>query len=126
VKAVVLFSCLTLTACSPAEPSPGPAANTTLQVSADGTSLELLNLSDRPAFFFIYERERAALINWAPCADASRCQFVPPRGRARVLYPEIGAYTTDSQEAIVWWWGSRGGSVPGETHAVVVRLRPAN
>lgn len=121
MKALVIPSLLLMACGSPAEPSPGPSA-ATLQVTADGTSLELLNFSDRPAFFFVYERGRAALINWAPCADAARCEFVAGRGRARVPYPKIGGYEPGKQEAIVWWWESLGGSVPGDISRVVVRL----
>jgi hypothetical protein len=120
MKPAWLFPCLLLLACgSSTEPSPG---SSTLQVTADGTSLQLLNLSDRPTFFFIYERERAALINWAPCADATRCAFVSGRSRVRVPYTSIGDYQPGKQEAIVWWWQSLGGSVPSAVHGVVARL----
>jgi hypothetical protein len=123
MKAAWLFSSLMLLACGSAstEPSLG-SSSSTLKVTADGNGLELVNFSDRPAFFFIYEREGAALINWAPCADAARCEFVTGRGRLRVPYARIGAYQPGKQEAIVWWWQSLGGSVPGDIHAVVVGL----
>lgn len=62
MKPALFLSGLVLMACgSLAEPSPGPAGTDTLRVSANGISLELLNFSDRPAFFFIYDREGAAL-----------------------------------------------------------------
>jgi hypothetical protein len=122
MRRLILFVACLLPACgSPTEPSFGTSTSPLL-VTADGTSLELLNFSDRPVFFFIYERGHAALINWAPCADATRCEFVPARGRARVHYTNIGAYEPGKQEAIVWWWESLGGSVPSDVHAVVVRL----
>jgi hypothetical protein len=122
MKAAWLFSGLVLLACgSPSEPSLS-SSTFPLQVTGDGSALELVNLTDRPAFFFIYERERAALINWAACADSTRCEFVPPRGRIRVPYTRIGAYEPGKQEAIVWWWESLGGAVPGQIHSLVVRL----
>jgi hypothetical protein len=122
MKPAWLFPCLLLLACgSSTEPSPG-LSSPTLQVTADGTSLELLNLSDRPVFFFIYERGRSALINWAACADLARCKFVGGRSRIRVPYSDIGAYEPGKQEAIVWWWQSLGGSVPGKVQSIVARL----
>jgi hypothetical protein len=123
MKAAWLFPCILLVACSssPTEPifSSSPP---TLQVKANGTSLELVNFSDRPAFFFIHERESAALINWWACADATRCDFVGGRSRIRVPYSRIGMYQPGKQEAIVWWWESLGGGVAGRVHALVVRL----
>jgi hypothetical protein len=70
----------------------------------------------------IYERDAAALINWAPCADPARCAYVPARARTLLPYSAIGAYEPGKQEAIVWWWESIGGKIPGEIHAVVVGL----
>jgi hypothetical protein len=122
MKPVWSLSCLVLLACgSSTEPSVSSSSQL-LQVTADGSSLELVNYSERPAFFFIYEAEIATVINWAPCADPDRCEFVPGRSRIRVPYAAIGAYQPGKQEAIVWWWQSLGGSVPGNIHAMVVGL----
>lgn len=119
-----LFAVLLLLspACSSSvEPSPGP-----LQVLATGGTLRLENLSGQAAFYFIYERESAALINWAPCVDPSVCSSVAPRGQTVVPYTAIGGYAPGSREAIIWWWHAKrallGKPVPGEVHAVVVGL----
>lgn len=102
-------------------PTPGP-----LTVVATNATLRLENLSGQAAFYFIYERESAALINWAQCVDPSACPSVEPGGRAVVPYQAIGGYAPGSREAIVWWWHAErtfnGKPVPGEVHAVVVGL----
>ena len=122
MKPAWLLSCLLLLACgSPIGPSLG-GNSSPVRVTADGTSLELLNFSDRPAFYIIYEREAAALIDWATCVDTPGCEFVGAHSRVRVPYSAIGGYQPGKREAIVWWWQSLGGSVPGGTHSIVARL----
>jgi hypothetical protein len=122
VRPLSLLLCLALTGCgSAAEPPAGPSSQTLL-AAADGSYLQLENFSDSPVFYMIHERGAAALINWAPCADLARCPYLPARARTRLPYSAIGAYELGKHEAILWWWESLGGEIPGEIHAVVIGL----
>ena len=76
-----------------------------------------------PKDYFVYEREGAALINWAPCVDPLRCPSLGPGDRVVIHNAAIGGYAPGKGEAIVWWW--RGPSPPGldDIHAIVVSLQ---
>lgn len=102
--------------------STGPSSEP-LTVTADQAVLRLENLSARRTFYLIHEREGAALINWAPCLGGSGCSSITPGGKAVVPYIDIGGYGPGKSEAIVWWWQAEPGKpIPGEIHAVIVRL----
>ena len=107
---------------SPAEPT----LLHPLSLAATDSTLQLANSASQSVFYFIYERQAAALINWAPCVEPSRCQFLPPGGQASVPYSDIGGYGPGKTEAILWWWyavpGPADGSLPGEVHSIVVKL----
>jgi hypothetical protein len=109
-------------ACSPPA---GPAASGPLRVVTVDATLQLENLSDDPVFYFMYERQGAALINWAPCVDYS-CASLAPRAQATLKYSAIGGYAPGKTEAIVWWWRAEPGPadapVPGPVTAIVVHL----
>jgi hypothetical protein len=104
----------------------GPGAD--LTVLAKGASLQLENHSDRRTFYFIHEREGAALINWAQCVDRDPlvCPSLEPGDRTVVPYSAIGGYQPGKTEAIVWSWKAVPGpgrrSIPSPVHATVVRL----
>jgi len=106
--------------------SPTGIPGSSLTVLAKGGSLQLENHSDRRTFYFIHEREGAAVINWAPCVDPSRCASLAPGGQTAVPYSAIGGYERGKTEAIVWSWQAVAGAakqpIPGPVHAVVVRL----
>jgi hypothetical protein len=106
--------------------SPTGIRGSPLTVLATGASLHLENHSDRRTFYFIYEREAAAVINWAQCVDPSRCASLVPGGRTAVPYSAVGGYEYGKTEAIVWSWEAVPGParqpIPGPVHAVVVRL----
>ena len=106
--------------------SPTRPAALSLKVVANDDAVQLLNQSDRDTFYFIYERAAAALIDWAPCVDPSRCAFVAPGAQVAVPYAAIGGYAPGKTEAIVWWWhagpGPADAPVPGTIHSVVVGL----
>jgi len=103
------------------------ATSAPLTITATNGALQLTNGPAQTVFYFIYERQAAALINWAPCVDPSRCASLAPRAATAVPYGTIGGYGPGKTEAIVWWWhaepGPADGSVPGPIGAVVVRLR---
>jgi len=104
----------------------GPGAD--LTVLAKSGSLRLENRSDRRTFYFIYERENAALINWAQCVDLdpSVCPSLAPGEHLVVPYSAIGGYEPGKTEAILWSWvavlGKGRHPLPSSAHATVVRL----
>jgi hypothetical protein len=87
-------------------------------------AIELTNGSSARVFYFLYERQDAARINWAPCVDAVRCPSLRPGERVVIPNTAIGGYGPGKAEAIVWWW--RGPREPGldDIRAIVVRLEP--
>jgi hypothetical protein len=106
--------------------SPTGIPDSALTVLAKGGSLQLENHADHRTFYFIYEREAAAVINWAQCVDPSRCASLAPGGRTAVPYSAIGGYERGKTEAIVWSWEAVPGPgkqpIPGPVQAVVVGL----
>src|SRR6266705_247735 len=48
-----------------------PPASGSLRIVAQDSALQLENLSNEPVFYLVYERQAAALINWAPCVSQS-------------------------------------------------------
>ena len=103
-----------------------PAVTDLLTVTARSDTLQIDNASAQRVFFFIYERQAAALIDWAPCVDESRCSSVAPGAGVTVPYSAVGGYASGKTEAIVWWWyavpGPADQPVPGKITAIVVRL----
>ena len=123
MKLLLLATVLLLgAACSPAT---GPAASGPLGIVTRDAALQLTNRSDDPVFYFVYERQGAALINWAPCVSQS-CPSVAPRAETTVQYSTIGGYAPGKTEVIVWWWraepGPANAPVPGPVTAIVVHL----
>jgi hypothetical protein len=109
---------LTLACSAPAEPGEPP-----LRVTATDRAVLLENASQHSVFYFLYEREAAALINWAACVN-SDCPSVAPGAQAAIPYPAIGGVAPGKNEVIVWWWeavrGPAGRPMPGDVHTVVV------
>ena len=105
--------------------SPMGPTETALTVLPSEGSLQLHNTSGQRTFYFTYEREAAAVINWAPCVDSSRCPALEAGSRTSIPYAAIGGYEQGKSEAILWWWvatGPAGRAEPGRIHHVVVRL----
>jgi len=105
--------------------SPTGPAELPLRVTTTDAAVQLENVSKRPIFYFLYEREAAALINWAACVEPA-CPSLAPGARTAIPYPAIGGYAPGKGEAIVWWWvaipGAAGGRGAGPVHAVIIRL----
>ena len=103
-----------------------PSASEPLRVSAKNSTLQLANVSDQRVFYFLYERQAAALINWAPCVDPLQCSSVAPGAQVVIPYSAIGAYAPGKTEAILWWWyavpGPADAPVPGQVSSAVQRL----
>jgi len=102
-----------------------PTASGSLRIVAQDSALQLENLSNEPVFYFVYERQAAALINWAPCVSQS-CPSLAPQAHGSLKYSAIGGYAPGKSEAIVWWWsavpGPADAPVPGPVRATVVHL----
>jgi hypothetical protein len=124
MKAPILLAALVLgAACN----SPlGPDTSHPLRVNARDGTLQLANTSDQRVFYFIYERQAAALINWAPCVDPLHCASVAPHAQDTLPYSSIGGYLPGKTEAILFWWyaAPRPGAapVPGQVAAMVLTL----
>ena len=102
-----------------------PAAEFPLIASARPGAVELVNPALGVKFYFLYEREGAALINWAPCVDPVRCPSLGSGERVVIPNTAIGGYTPAKSEAIVWWWYGPEPPSPEDIHAIIVRLEPA-
>ena len=77
-----------------------------LTIHTTGEEVVLSNPAERPAFYFIVERETAAVLDFATCVEGPRCKSVSPGTTARIPYRQIAGYKPDRKEAIVYWWRS--------------------
>lgn len=111
---------LCLASCSRAT---DPADATSVVATSEVGAVTLINQSSARVFYFLYEREAAALINWAPCVDPARCASLGPGERIVIPNTAIGGYAPGKAEAIVWWW--RGPPQPGldDIHCSIVTLQ---
>ena len=75
-----------------------------LSIQTTGEEVILSNAADRAAFYFIVERETAALLDFTTCVEGPDCQNVAPRKTIRIPYRQIAGYKPDGKEAIVYWW----------------------
>jgi hypothetical protein len=94
-------------------------------IRTTGEEVVLSNATERPTYYFIVERETAAVLDFATCVEGPRCQNVAPGGSARIPYRQIAGYRPDRKEAIVYWWRSvlaPTGPRADELHSTVVGL----
>ena len=115
-----------LVLCSAACTSPAsPGTSGPLRVIAQNSALVVENQSADPVFFLVYERQAAAVINWAPCVTQA-CPSIGPGARTILPYAAIGGYAPGKTEAIVWWWravpGPADAPVPGPVTGFVIAL----
>jgi hypothetical protein len=75
-------------------------------VRATGEEVVLSNTAEKPTFYFIVERQAAAVLDFATCVEGPRCKSVPPGMTMRIPYRQITGYKPDRKEAIVYWWRS--------------------
>ncbi len=66
--------------------------------------MRIINSSNAPIYYFVVERQSAALINWAPCTDPVACPKVEAHSAATVPFSRIAGYEPGEQEAILNWW----------------------
>ncbi|HEU0302517.1 MAG TPA: hypothetical protein VFR37_23865 [Longimicrobium sp.] len=123
VLATLCFSVL-LGGCS----GPGPLDPAVpLDVSIDAPqSLRLDNASSRAIYYFVIERNAAALANWAPCSRPDLpCPRVEAHSATQVPFGQIAGYEPGAREAIVYWWHlveRDGGWAVDHVRSVVVEL----
>jgi hypothetical protein len=75
-------------------------------IQATGEEVVLSNATEKPTFYFIVERETAAVLDFTTCVKGPRCKSVAPGTTARIPYRQIAGYKPDRKEAIVYWWRS--------------------
>ena len=75
-----------------------------VDVVTQASALRILNSSDAPIYYFIVERQSAALVDWAPCTKPSTCPSVAAHGDAEVPFSRIVGYEPGEREAIFYWW----------------------
>ena len=69
----------------------------------DQSAVELHNGRSAAIYFFIVDRQEAALINWAPCGDPQHCPRVAANRTVVVPGSEVFGWDT-SDQVIVYWW----------------------
>ncbi|HEY4648970.1 MAG TPA: hypothetical protein VIG95_07660, partial [Gemmatimonadales bacterium] len=75
-------------------------------IQTTGEEVVLSNAADKPTFYFIVERETAALLDFATCVKGPDCKSVAPGRTIRIPYRQITGYRPERKEAIVYWWRS--------------------
>src|SRR6266436_5779877 len=75
-----------------------------VDVVPQASALRIVNTSDAPIYYFLVERQSAALIDWAPCTNPSACSSVAAHGDAQVPFSQIAGYEPGEREAIFYWW----------------------
>ena len=75
-------------------------------IHTTGEVVVLSNATEKPTYYFIVERETAAVLDFATCVEGPRCKSVAPGSTARIPYRQIAGYKSDRKEAIVYWWRS--------------------
>jgi hypothetical protein len=112
---------MVLACVDPTAPVPG-----ILEVRASAPVLQLTNQSIAPVYTFAIEAGTAALANWAPCTDPSRCRAIAPGQHTTLPYTAITGYSASAQQAIVFWWhltpAAGAGFRPDSIRSVIVGL----
>jgi hypothetical protein len=75
-------------------------------IQTTGEEVVLSNAAEKPTFYFIVEREAAAVMDFTTCVQGPDCKSVAPGKTARIPYRQIAGYKPDRKEAIVYWWRS--------------------
>ena len=121
VVALGALSCLFSGCSNPLAPGEGAVA-----VLAIPPALHLTNQTPLPVYTFVIDRNTLAFTDWAPCRDPNSCAGIAPGATNVLPYSGIAGYSSDTREAIVYWWHlepqSGGGFQPDSIRAVVVTL----
>src|SRR5215208_1204172 len=68
-------------------------------IHATGEEVVLTNATEKPTYYFIVERQTAAVLDFATCVEGPRCKSVAPGSTARIPYRQIAGYKADRKEA---------------------------
>lgn len=105
---------------------PAETSSEQLRAQASSFTLTLQNLGSTTVYTFVVEREYAARINWAPCADPTHCTGLEPGASTALPFSQIGGYSAGAREAVVYHWHliPQGGVfLPDTIRALVVTLQ---
>jgi hypothetical protein len=122
LRTIPVASLLVVAACT--RPS-DPVGDMPLHATTRPGVVVLTNPALGVKFYFLYEREGAALINWAPCVDPVRCPSLGSGEQVVIPNTAIGGYAPGKTEAIVYWWYGPTPPGPDDIHAIVVVLQAA-
>ncbi len=75
-------------------------------IQTTGEEIVLSNAADKPTFYFIVERQTAALLDFVTCVQGADCKSVAAGKTVRIPYRQIAGYKPERKEAIVYWWRS--------------------
>ena len=75
-------------------------------IQTTGEEVVLSNAADKPTFYFIVERQTAALLDFVTCVQGADCKSVAPGKTIRIPYRQIAGYKPQRKEALVYWWRS--------------------
>ena len=81
----------------------GPVAGDEVRVQLTAVGATARNGTPATAYYFVVERETAALINWAGCTDPDHCPGIAPGASVTVPYAQIFGWP-GSGELIFYWW----------------------
>lgn len=96
-----------------------------LAIAVAEGELRVANRGTRPVHTFAIDRERYALILWAPCVDPVHCPALAPGAVDTTRFDATRNGLARGREALVVWWYARQtptGPVPDSVHTVVVPL----
>lgn len=123
MRVLTLLSVLALLGC--AEPT-GPVNSELLVADARQGTVRLANRTREPVYYFVVERDFAALALFAACTDPATCAKVPARGTIEVDYDDVAGYKAGAAEAIVLHYrlvaADGGGFRPDSVRALVIPL----
>ncbi|MDN5204879.1 hypothetical protein QQ008_26040 [Fulvivirgaceae bacterium BMA10] len=116
---IFLVCLLVFLSCEKNDISPGD-----LEVSSHDKVLKIHNRFESEIYYFVVERNTAALINWVPRVGKNS-PFVESGKTVEVNFESILGYKDDAEEAIVYYWiaiHQKGSLVPGNVHSIIVNL----
>jgi hypothetical protein len=73
-------------------------------VAKGGSLVRIANGREAPIFFFVVERETAAVIDWDACRNPDACPRVDPGEIEMLQVTAIVGFRPDAEEAILYWW----------------------
>ena len=97
--AVILLPLVSLACDDPVAPT-----EEEFTIQTTGEEIVMSNAADKPTFYFIVERQTAALLDFATCVQGRDCKSVAPGKTVRIPYRQIAGYKPEHKEAIVYWW----------------------